>query len=810
VDIIGPGDTGSFLDWQFIDFFELEYLGENSTPKDSLAFSIKEPGSYTIKIDDLSSPIDIYEISNGSNPVRIAGAVREENHVLYEYTVQAETSFLVASNAKKRSPLLIERDESSALRGTTNRADYLIIGFKDFLEPIQALANFYAGNGLLVRVIDVQDIYDEFGYGIYAKDAIKEFLSHAYHNWSKPAPTFVLFVGDASRNPRILRPESERYGNGQRTDFVPTRFFEADVENAEAMSDTWFGCLDGPDDVLPEYLIGRMPARSAIEAQYMVQKTLDYLASFESGQWQQTAAFVADVGESGTLAFEDFSDAYIQDYIPQDFVTRRIYLSELGMPSTKEAILESFGEGCLTLNYFGHGSVYLWSAKSIFQRNDVPDLQENMNLPFVFTMSCINGDFADPGVLGDGLGEQLVKEANRGALCVFTGSGKAYASVLQPLARQLYYTLYTETKPQVGVFTHAGLLAMFGAYPERLDHTRFYILFGDPAARLHYTNAGVSREYAWFSGTVDMEGEKPPAQSKLLAFIKDTQFSQAAINERDGSFGPLYIPQDDSLTVEKDGGMPGDSVCFKLSVGDSQLVHLQPCAIWQKGEYNNLELSVKPTGVHDSYRVQFFVDQRKVGEDFFDGDPVPAASTIYAEIRFDDAILERDHFELVLKKNKIENSVDSQVTEFNPLLKKMKLAFSPKNLQDGQYDIQLRPRHSNMVFDTQNAGFCFSVQSAIALDKVVNFPNPFSNKTKFTYIVANDRSVDIQIKIYTVAGRLIQTLQAGFSDVGYNEIEWDGRDAYGDALANGVYFYKIIADDGDERVEVVERLVVMK
>lgn len=534
------------------------------------------------------------------------------------------------------------------------------------------------------------------------------------------------------------------------------------------------------------------------------------MLKFEPGAWQNTAAFVADIGEGGTLAFEDFSDAYIQDYMPENFQARRIYLSELGMPATKEAILESFGNGCLTLNYFGHGSVYIWSAKSIFQRDDLPMLAENINLPFVFTMSCINGDFADPGVNGDGLGEQLVAESNRGALSVFTGSGKAYASVLQPLAQQLYHTLYTETKPQVGVFTHAGLLAMFGAYPERSDHTRFYILFGDPAARLHYTNAGASQRYAWFSGTVDMEGKTPPAQSELLAFIKDRQFSQAAINERDGSFGPLYIPKDDSLTTEKDGGSPGDSVCFKLSIGDSQLVHLQPCAIWQKGEHNNLQLSVKPTGVHDFYRVQFFVDQRQVGEDFFDGDPISAASTIYAEISVNDGTLERDQFELVINNNKIENSVDTRVIDFNPVSKKMTLAFSPQNLNDGQYDIQLRPRRAGATFDAKDTGFCFSIQSAIALERVVNFPNPFMDKTRFTYVIHNDRSADIQIKIYTVAGRLIQILHAGFSDVGYNEIEWDGRDAYGDVLANGVYFYKIIADDGDERVQVVERLVVMR
>ena len=54
-------------------------------------------------------------------------------------------------------------------------------------------------------------------------------------------------------------------------------------------------------------------------------------------------------------------------------------------------------------------------------------------------------------------------------------------------------------------------------------------------------------------------------------------------------------------------------------------------------------------------------------------------------------------------------------------------------------------------------------------------------------------------------------IDAGYMNVGYNETDmWDGTDAYGDGLANGTYFYKIIADDGEEKVEVIEKLVVMR
>jgi len=61
-----------------------------------------------------------------------------------------------------------------------------------------------------------------------------------------------------------------------------------------------------------------------------------------------------------------------------------------------------------------------------------------------------------------------------------------------------------------------------------------------------------------------------------------------------------------------------------------------------------------------------------------------------------------------------------------------------------------------------------------------------------------------------VAGRLIKVINSASNQIGYNETYWDGTDEFGDKLANGVYFYKIIAKSGSEKTEVIERLVVMR
>ena len=72
-----------------------------------------------------------------------------------------------------------------------------------------------------------------------------------------------------------------------------------------------------------------------------------------------------------------------------------------------------------------------------------------------------------------------------------------------------------------------------------------------------------------------------------------------------------------------------------------------------------------------------------------------------------------------------------------------------------------------------------------------------------------------RIKIYTVAGRLVY--KSDEFPLALNQlaqIEWDGRDADGDEMANGVYFYKVIAKafiDGKTKTkEVIQKLVIMR
>ena len=84
----------------------------------------------------------------------------------------------------------------------------------------------------------------------------------------------------------------------------------------------------------------------------------------------------------------------------------------------------------------------------------------------------------------------------------------------------------------------------------------------------------------------------------------------------------------------------------------------------------------------------------------------------------------------------------------------------------------------------------------VALEHVLNYPNPFTDRTCFQFdhnLAGQD--MEVQVHIYTVSGRLIKTLyRTMLADGALRQddcLEWDGRDDFGEQLARGIYLYKV-------------------
>ena len=90
-----------------------------------------------------------------------------------------------------------------------------------------------------------------------------------------------------------------------------------------------------------------------------------------------------------------------------------------------------------------------------------------------------------------------------------------------------------------------------------------------------------------------------------------------------------------------------------------------------------------------------------------------------------------------------------------------------------------------------------------------NYPNPFNPETWIPYQLAEPAAVTLAI--YDVKGALIRQLDLGYQDAGFyrgrgRAAHWDGRNAFGERVASGVYFYTIIAGD----FTATRKMLIMK
>ncbi|MBP1646931.1 MAG: hypothetical protein H6Q30_376, partial [Bacteroidetes bacterium] len=134
------------------------------------------------------------------------------------------------------------------------------------------------------------------------------------------------------------------------------------------------------------------------------------------------------------------------------------------------------------------------------------------------------------------------------------------------------------------------------------------------------------------------------------------------------------------------------------------------------------------------------------------------------------------------------------------------------NLPQGRNTLRVRAWDSYNNSATAETFFDVASSDYLTLTDVMNYPNPFGSSTLFTFRQNQTGLLNVTVKIYTVAGRLIQTITTTSSGESFVRVPWDGRDRDGDILANGVYFYKVLVSTADGRFssEALSKLSVMK
>lgn len=141
-----------------------------------------------------------------------------------------------------------------------------------------------------------------------------------------------------------------------------------------------------------------------------------------------------------------------------------------------------------------------------------------------------------------------------------------------------------------------------------------------------------------------------------------------------------------------------------------------------------------------------------------------------------------------------------------------RLVWQPELIVDGEYRLRINAKdRTGNTAGRLLAEKSFEVLNEQFLSNILPYPNPFTTSTQFVYTLSGtEELMDVRIQILTASGRIVREISStelGPLKVGTHRTDyaWDGRDQYGDQLANGVYFYRVLSRNGEG--EMIETFV---
>lgn len=479
VRVESVGDTGAKVDQVFVNWIEIDYFDTYVAENNELLFSAPTGGAFQFEVAGFSSDdIEVFDVTDPANVGLVINTnilAKEGAYTLqFEDTAQAGTRYLAQTMAQGKSPAGIEVDQPSSWKSTGNAADCIIITHEDFYTAAQKLAKHRSDSGLRVATAKIDDIYDEFTFGIFHPQAIRDFLLYAYNNWTAPAPTYVLLIGDACQDYK------DNLNTGT-VNYVPSQLIETDILG-ETPSDNWFVLLSG-DDILPDMFIGRLSTDSKSQADDIVDKIISYQLNPPKNSWNKNALFVADDDDS---SFEEMSEQLV-GLLPEDYTANKVYVSKYTSGDPTKDIIKHINEGSLLVNYTGHGSVERWGlwngGDSILGLSDIKSLNNTDKFPVVTVADCLNGFFTGtkPQV---SVAEEFQRLQDKGAVAVWAPTALSYTSGHQILMSEFYKSLFQDKQYGLGASTTDAKIATYSQNSFWGELVETFVLFGDPVTEL--------------------------------------------------------------------------------------------------------------------------------------------------------------------------------------------------------------------------------------------------------------------------------------------------------------------------------------
>lgn len=492
ISLSGNTEMGS-REQVLLDYIKIKYWRYYRTDRDYIKFtkpSNRPNGLFQFNIEGFSSPnVSVYKIGSSVfnslqiEPFTVDGTAPWTISLQDSVSSNAVRYYAVEENSKKQ-PKAMRLNVPSDLKNPNNSANVIVITPYQFLESegTLMLTEIWEGEGHDIKIVDIQDIYDEFNDGIVSAEAIKAFLSHAYEYWSEPQLSHVMFIGEGVDDARDNSP-SRKYN------LIPVKKIWTYKHGATA-SDNWYACLLG-NDTVPDISLARINVWTEEQIFDFANKALSYRTNLSTNRlWNNHITLTAGGKISdGNDIFAQQSERIRRKSIPSTYRVTRVYTNTQTVNSSYFGgtfnLKDAINSGTQFVQFMGHGGGRVWADYNLFNFNDVATLN-NQIYPVVLSLACYASAFDTNGAAS--ISEALVMQPNKGAIATlgFVGLGyltqdEGWGLAFSEAAFQHDYS----TLGEAYVFALARFFTTTSSAAARYALTQGSAYLGDPLIRLN-------------------------------------------------------------------------------------------------------------------------------------------------------------------------------------------------------------------------------------------------------------------------------------------------------------------------------------
>jgi Peptidase family C25 len=486
-----------WLNW--FELFPQRQLSMNGT--DQLQFrdwtSVGAGNIAEYRLQSANGGTLVWDVTDPSRPLNMQGTLAG-SEFRFNQTAERLREFVAFNNQNFLRPDAIGKIDNQNLHNSTT-AQYLIVTHASLLSEAQRLATWHRQNqNLTTVVVTTEQVYNEFAGGTPDPSAIRDFVKMYYDKAGvniSNRPKYLLLFGDASYDYK-----NRIAGN---SNLVPCFESESSLDPLSTYtSDDFFGFLDDADNVnvsfplsLLDIGIGRIPARNLADAKNTVDKIIRYHEKDAFGPWRNEITLVAD-DEDNNLHQDD---AELHAGVIQSknlFHTNKVYLDMFRQqsgsggsryPDVNQVINNRIFSGTLIWNYSGHGGFRRLAEEVILDQEMVNSWSNVNKLPLFITATCDFAPYDDPSITS--IGENILLRERTGAIALMTTTRVVFAfsnriinsnylqQALTPDANGVY--------PSLGDAVRLTKNITYTNFGDIINNRKFTLL-GDPAVRVAF------------------------------------------------------------------------------------------------------------------------------------------------------------------------------------------------------------------------------------------------------------------------------------------------------------------------------------